>query len=191
MIRRAVAVTVLAISGLLVLAAPAGAVTSRTRACVFAAKKTRVNCVTMCRNDYVTTFAACYGPGSACAAQCLNDQATCQSGSDGHSGPNGLLSDCKLDTLFCADGNQNGVNGCTAANATIGGCGETLKTTLTACNNDPNPDLCASNARLDNLKCQQACQLVFAPALQACNQAFSDCTESCASCRSRADCPQD
>src|SRR5438094_8434940 len=104
--------------------------------------------------------------------------------------PHGTRSDRRLDTLFCSDGNANGVNGCAAANATIGGCGETLKDALKNCNNASDPELCASNARLDNLRCQQACQLLFAPALQACNLGFSDCTESCASCRSRNDCPQ-
>ena len=184
MILRARTVTVIAASGLLLIAASAGAISSRTRACVFAARKTRANCITMCRNDYIGTFAACYGPGSACAAACLNEQANCQAG------PNATLTDCKLDTLFCGDGNSNGTNGCSAANATIGGCSETLKEALKNCNNAADPEACASAARLDNLRCQQACQLLFAPALQQCNSNFSDCTGACASCRSRADCPQ-
>jgi hypothetical protein len=183
MMLRARTVTLIAVSGLLLLAESAGAISSTTRACVVATRKARANCITMCRTDYFSTFAACYGPGSMCAAGCLNDQANCQSG------PNTMLSDCKLDTLFCSDGNPNGVNGCSPANATIGNCGETLKTVLKNCNTDPNPEVCASNARLDNLRCQQACQLLFAPALQTCNQNFSDCTGSCASCRSQTDCP--
>ena len=105
MIRRIGAVTLIAVSALLLVAGSAGAVTSRTRACLFAARKTRVNCITMCRSDYISTFSACYGPGSACAAACLNDQANCQSG------PNTTLSDCKIDTLFCPDGNENGAPG--------------------------------------------------------------------------------
>ena len=184
MMPRARTVTAIAVSGLLLVAASAGAVTSRTRACVFAARKARSNCITTCRTDYFGTFAACYGPGSACAAACLNDQANCQAI------PSGTLSDCKLDTLFCPDGNPNGTNGCNPATATIGGCGETLKEALKNCNTAADPEACASSARLDNLRCQQACQILFAPALQACNQGFSDCTESCASCRSRSDCPQ-
>src|SRR2546426_12115853 len=91
--------------GLLVLAGSAGAVTSRTRACLFAAKRSRVNCFNACRADYITNFQGCFGPGSACAAACLNDQATCQSG------PGESLAACKRDTLFCADGSENGVNG--------------------------------------------------------------------------------
>jgi hypothetical protein len=187
MTRRTQMATIGAALGMLVLTPPAGAVTSRTRACLFAAKRSRVNCLNTCRSDYITNFQGCFGPGSACAAACLNDQATCQSG------PGESLAACKRDTLFCADGSENGVNDCTSANATTGACASTLRSALDDCTDpDKHPEgalACASNARLDNLRCQSACQILFAPALQACNQAFSDCTESCASCRNAVDCP--
>jgi hypothetical protein len=187
MTRRTHGAMLVAAVGLLVLAGSAGAVTSRTRACLFAAKRSRVNCTNTCRSDYVTNFQGCFGPGSLCAAACLNDQATCQTD------PSNALGACKRDTLYCADGSANGVNGCTSATATNGGCATTLRSVLNDCTDPtkhPEGDaVCASNARLDNLRCQQGCQLVFAPALQACNQGFSDCTESCASCRNEPDCP--
>src|SRR5436309_1689583 len=151
MTRRTHLAMVVAAVGLLVVAGSAGAVTSRTRACLFAAKWSRVNCVNTCRSDYITNFQGCFGPGSLCAAACLNDQATCQTD------PSNALGACKRDTLYCADGSENGVNGCTTADT--GGCATTLRSVLNDCSDaqkhPEGADACASAARLDNLRCQQ------------------------------------
>jgi hypothetical protein len=187
MTRRTHMAIVMAALSLVALAGSAEATTSQTRACLVASKRARLNCTNTCRSSYITNFEGCFGPGSACAAACLNDQATCQSG------PATATAECKQDTLFCADGNQSGANGCTAANATIGQCGTILKSALTDCTDaTKHPEgalVCAANARLDNLRCQDNCQLLFAPALDTCNQNFADCTGACASCLNPTDCP--
>src|SRR5262245_14053698 len=161
-------------SALFTLASDAGAISSRTRLCLKAAKDARRRCVTTCGTDFQTTYSSCFGPGASCAAACIAAQSNCLID------PVSQRADCQNDT----DPNPTD-------NIQQGACATRQRAALEDCTGPDvaDPEKCASDARLDGLRCIQDCQLLYAPAIQACNNDFNDCTQACASCRQPADCP--
>ena len=156
------------------LATGAEAISSRTRACILAARTARRSCTLQCVKDFQNMFAGCFGPGAQCAAGCITQQSQCLLP------PVGGRTACQKDT----DPNPgNGVD--------EGACAVKLRAALQDCTGPDvaDPDKCASDARLAGLRCNEDCDFVYAPAIQACNIAFNDCTQSCASCRRSGDCP--
>jgi hypothetical protein len=161
--RLASALTVTAV-GLLVLASAAGAITSKTRLCIVAARTARKACVLQCSSDFTNTFETCFGPGAGCAAACITAQSQCELA------PVSARAACDKDT----DPNPtDGLN--------RGACAVKLRAALQGCTTAANPTQCASDARLASLQCTQECQFLYAPAIQDCNVAFNSCTQACAS----------
>jgi hypothetical protein len=139
--------------GLCLTATGAHALSLRTKECIAATRTERRTCVTQCTETSRNRYASCFGPGAACAAACIGEQSTCQTD------PANAQIEC-------------GRN-----------CNTALRSALALCVDQPDPVACADNARLDGLKCTQACALAAAPALQICSRNFSECVETCASQR--------
>jgi hypothetical protein len=177
--------TLVALVAFIAVAGTAHALTSRTRLCISKAKAARLSCRTMalqaCNTDFTNAFTSCFGPGADCAAACISAQASC------------LTTPVSSRTACQKDTDPNPSDG-----VIEGACATRLKDDLTCCtdpkcvlenNLSTDPLVCASNARLDNFKCVQDCQLVYQPAVDQCNSSFNDCTQACASCRDATDCP--
>ncbi|MCW5893636.1 MAG: hypothetical protein KIT14_24240 [bacterium] len=154
--------TVLAVAalGVMLSVQSASALTQETRTCIKnsrgALKTCRIDAIAACRQTFQTTFEGCFGPGAACATACSQEQAGCQSG------PASVQ-------VGCNDG-----------------CAGTFSAALDACRLKDTPEArldCASQARLDQFTCRQACALTVQPALQACGNVFSNCLQACASKR--------
>lgn len=156
------------------LAFDAGAISSRTRLCLKAAKDARRRCVATCGTDFQTTYSSCFGPGASCAAACIAAQ-----------------SNCLLDPVSRRADCQNDIDPNPNDNIQQGACATRQRAALEDCTGPEiaDPEKCASDARLDGLRCIPDCQLLHAPDIQACNDDFNDCTQACASCRQPADCP--
>jgi hypothetical protein len=174
MTRRLASAALLPILGFFLLATDAGALSSRTRLCVKAAKDARRRCVTTCGTDFQGTFSSCFGPGASCAAACIVTQ-----------------SNCLLDPVSRRADCQNDTDPDPTDGVPQGACSVRLRTALEDCTGPEiaDPEKCASDARLDGLRCIQDCQLRYAPAVQGCTNDFNDCTQACASCRTPTDCP--
>lgn len=143
----------LSVLGLLLVASAAEAITFRTRQCISAARSARRGCVTQCTEDFRTTFASCFGPGSACAALCIQEQAACQS----------PFAEARVE--------------CTRT------CNSDLRTALQGCPDQPDPVTCADTARMMAISCTAGCTILVAEDLQLCSTGFNDCIEACASQR--------
>jgi hypothetical protein len=164
MTRRIASTLMVTTVGLLVLASAAGAITTRTRLCISAARTARKACVLQCAGDFTNTFETCFGPGAGCAAACISAQSQCELG------PVAARAACEKDT---DPSPGDGLN--------RGACAVKLRAALQGCNTAANPAQCASDARLAALQCTQECQLIYAPAIQTCNAGFNSCTQACAS----------
>jgi hypothetical protein len=143
--------------GLVTIAPTANALTTKTKACVKAAraklKTGQADCRSQARTAYASDFTSCFGPGADCAGACMTAQAKC-----------------------VADTNAT----VTGARAT---CADNLSNDLDACRDDLDPTACASTARLTKFACDQAVAASIAGPLDACTVEFSDCTGACASAR--------
>jgi hypothetical protein len=162
MTSRFVSLTATSIATLLFMAGGAHAFTTKTRLCIQAAQVARKNCSKQCVEDFRSTFASCFGPGSGCAQGCIADQASCQLD------PSTAQTACQRDTPL-----PNG----------DGACNIRLRSALEGCNDASDPAGCATAARLASIECNAACQLAYAPLLDVCAVAFRDCLQSCASQR--------
>lgn len=174
MTRRLASATLLTAVSLFALATAAEAISSRTRLCIKATRDARKRCVTTCGTDFQTTFSSCFGPGAGCAAACIATQSNC-------------LLDPVSDRAACQkDTDPDPGNGIPE-----GACAARQRAALEDCTGPEitDPVRCASDARLEGLRCIQACQLLYAPAIQQCNDDFNECTQACASCRRDTDCP--
>lgn len=135
----------------LLAASAAEAVSLRTRQCVQASRATRRVCTEQCTADSRGAYAACFGPGTACASACVARQAACQER------PLQVRIDCQ------------------------GGCNSRLRSALASCRDASDALACADRARLAALECNHGCQLAAAPALQACNRLLRECSRTCPS----------
>jgi hypothetical protein len=159
---RFVSLAAAGLAALLVTAGPALAISSKTRACIAASQQARKTCTRQCVEDFRSTFASCFGPGSGCAATCIGEQAACQLD------PSTAQTNCQKDTPLPDGG---------------GACNVRLRAALEDCNDDVDPAACAMGARLASIECNAKCQLAFAEILQTCSVNFRDCLQSCASQR--------
>jgi hypothetical protein len=152
-----IAAAALAVFGLIAFAPTANALTTKTKACVKAAraklKSSQAECRNTARSEYSTDFTSCFGPGAECASGCMSDQSSC-------------IADVNASVAGARDN-----------------CKAAFETDLDNCRDDLDPTACASTARLTQFASNQAVAASLAGPLDSCNVEFSECTAACASAR--------
>jgi hypothetical protein len=169
MMRRKAIAMVVSIAAVLALGTRASA--DRPIECIKAARQAKRSCFASCVDTFQSEFVACFGGGGtgggsgggmSCAATCLTTRLSCEAG------PNQATHACVSDTTNPQS------------------CRSVLSAALHACRTDPNPSACSDQARLDALKCRQACIDAQAPAIVDCRTAFHACLRTCPSSPSGA-----
>jgi len=134
----------------------ASAFTSVTKQCLNNARKQLTTDLKNLRTDRLNQYAgdraACFGPGQACANSC-------------NTVLNGCMANPNADRATCTQA------------AT-----DKFKTAVTACNDQPDPLGCATQARIARLNDLTVCSANVQPALDQCTFNYSDCVQQCASC---------
>ena len=124
--------------------------------CVTQARSARRACNQGCADAFQSDFAACFGAGGSCAANCITAQLSCEA--------------TPLDTLHhCASDVGNPSS-----------CRSVREAAAQACKSDPDPPACNDEAELAALKCRQACVDEVQPQLDDCHDAFRLCVQGCA-----------
>ena len=166
-----IALTALALLGMVTVAAQDASATARNRLCVQSARSRARSAIATVRSQALQQqrddIIACFGPGD-CAKGCTTDQTTCL--------------DAKVTTPrnLCDTSND-------PADSTVS-CRETFDAAVAACRTqfpgrtpaDIDKQLaCLSAARSARFTCSQACAAAVQPEQDTCGTSFSDCLEGC------------
>src|SRR5690349_13427247 len=100
--------------------------------CVVVVNQAKAACIAGCIDTARNDFAACFGSGSGCVQTCLAARLTCEAG------PLGAIHACVGDPR-----NRES-------------CRSVFKAAVAACRNDPNPEACVDDAKLNALTCRHA-----------------------------------
>jgi hypothetical protein len=123
--------------------------------CVVVVNQAKAACFAGCIDTARNDFAACFGSGSGCVQTCLAARLSCEAGP------------------------VRAIHACVGDSRNPDSCRSVFKAAVAACRNDPNPEACSDEAKLNALKCRQACVDAHALDIDTCRDAFRMCLHGC------------